>query len=325
MNLTFHPSYKEKENSNIFSNYFNHNKNMRTKSILFPSIFSHFETETNQTEEISPKNEIKIIKLPFYKNIKKELLLKKKQINSLYDINNSIFKQMRTRYNSICYKNFVKGFGKYFFGPFGLVTKRNKHLKEYYLHKSLLNSKIYAGKLEYFDYTSHNTNQVIARENETKKRRLSLSQNLAVVFDKNDMYSVKALTSKRLLNYKKNFVDINRSRYLNSDLHPIKEIPKIISNKNSKNKMKQKKKMQIRLNTYNNFNKNKNEKIIKSKNFSFITETKKNSNNNNIYKNKILKIPKDFVINFKSNKVSKINKKSNLFLTQSTFNSKYND
>ena len=310
MNLTFYPRNNEKENSNIFSNY------LKKKTRLFPSIFSNFETDPNKQEELSKDKNL--IKLPRYRNIKKEILDMKKEINYLYDIKNSIFREMRPRFNSICYKNFVKGFGKYFFGPFGIITKRYKYLKEYYIHKSLLNNKIYAGKLDYYEYTSKKTNVVTARENETKKRRLSLSNNYAVVFDKNDVYSMKAITSKRLVNYKKNFVDINRSRYLNNNLKPIIEIPDIISKKNNKNRLKQRKKMQIRLNTYNNCNKNKNDNKIKRKNFSFITETNKNSEHKDLYKNIFPKIQGDFLIN-KQNNIKRISRKSNLFLTQSNF------
>ena len=179
--------------------------------------------------------------------------------------------------------------------------------------------------MDYYDITSHNSNQVTARENETKKKRLSLSHNLAVVFEKNDIYSMKAITSKRLINYKKNFVDINRKKYLNSGLQTINEIPDIISKKNSKNKLNQKKKLQIRLNTYNTFNKVKNANKIKKKYFSFITQTSNNENNKDSHKDKykIPNIKKDFLINI--NKQGKINRKSNLFLTQNNFNNRSKD
>ena len=151
MNLTYYPNY---------NNY------PKRKRILFPSIFSHFETEVNHPEEISPKKQRSKVYLPSYKNIKDEMLQMKTQMNSFFNIKNTIFKEMRTRYTSICYKNFVKGFAKYFFGPYGYVTKRYKLLKEYYLHKNLINSRIYAGRLDYYDITSSNSNHIKARENE---------------------------------------------------------------------------------------------------------------------------------------------------------------
>ena len=298
MNLTYYPNY---------NNY------SKRKRILFPSIFSHFETEVNHPEEISPKKQRSKVYLPSYKNIKDEMLQMKTQMNSFFNIKNTIFKEMRTRYTSICYKNFVKGFAKYFFGPYGYVTKRYKLLKEYYLHKNLINSRIYAGRLDYYDITSSNSNHIKARENETKKRRLSISSNFAVVFDKNDVCSVKALTSKRLYNYKKNFVDINRKKYISGGLQQINEMPSINAKKESKNKMKLKKKIHLSLNTYNFVNKIKNDK---KKNFSFITEYNKNIDNKQLYKHLTSKSSNKPFINLKFNNTKYLNRKSNLFLTQ---------
>ena len=152
-----------------------------------------------------------------------------------------------------------------------------------------------------------------------KKRRLSLSNNFAVVTGKNDVYSMKALTSKRLYNYKKNFVDINRKKYLIKDLQPIKEIPNI-SKKDDKNKLKKTKKLQIRLNTYNNFSKDKNNSKLKRKAFSFITQNHNNLNHKGLSKSTISKKSKGPLINLKFN-IKNVNKKSYFFLTQNNFNS----
>ena len=304
MNLTF------------YSNYNNYSKRKR---ILFPSIFSHFVTEVNQPEVISQKKQRSKVYLPYYKNIKEEMKKVKTQMNSLFNIKNSIFKQMKTKYTSMCYKNFVKGFAKYFFGPYGYVTKRYKLLKEYYLHKNLINSRIYAGRLDYYDVTSSNSNNVKARENETKKRRLTISSNFAVVFDQNDMYSVKALTSKRLYNYKKNFVDINRKKCFSKDLQQINEISDINPKKENKNKMKLKKKIHLSLNANNILNKINNDK---KKNFSFITEYNKNIDNKRSYKHLTSKSSNKPYINLKFNNTKYINRKSNLFLTQNYINNR---
>ena len=334
MNLTFNQN--NKENSFLNSNYSNYNNNYTNKNSLkkirlFPSIFSHFETESHQIDEILPiKKNTNIIKLPHYRNIREEIIKTRSQISSLFNIKNTIFWQMRTKNNSLCYQNFIKGFAKYFFGPNGIVTKRNKYLKEYYIHKIALNDRIYAGKLFYYDFsTSKHLNQVTARENENKKQRLSLSTNLAVVFGKNDVYSVKALTSKRLLNLKKNFVNINKSIYLsqnNNNLEPINEVPN--NNKNNRNKLNQRKKIKIRLNTYTNnfFKKNNFSNKNKRKTFSFITEMQENLNNNKINNKQLHRstIPKikqnsyNIINNFNNNK--KINRKSFLFSTHNNFN-----
>ena len=301
MNLTFYPGDQGKENTNIFSNYTNYIKSKKRKKLLFPSIFSHFEIEMPHNEDQTPKIKKDKLYLPYYKNIKQELLTMKRQINSLFDVKNTIFKQMRTRYTSITYKNFVRGFAKVFCGPFGLVTKKSKYLKEYYYMKGSLNDKIYAGKLDFYDYTSTNSNQVTARENEVKKRRLSLSTNLAVVFDKHDVYSVKAITSKRLLNYKKNFVDINRKKYLdNNGLQQINEIPDISNSKKvKKNKLSPKKNLKLHLKTVTNLNKIIKGIKTKKENFSFITEPNKTSEFRSSYKNLSSKIPKRHLNKFR--------------------------
>ena len=121
---------------------------------------------------------------------------------------------MRTKANSLCYQNFIKAFATYFFDPFVIVTKRNKYLKESYLKRNTLNDKIYAGKLSYYDLNNYkDLYKVTARINEGKKR-LSLSTNLTDIFSKNDIYTVKAITSGGWINLKKNFLNINKSEYL---------------------------------------------------------------------------------------------------------------
>ena len=159
-------------------------------------------------------------------------------------------------------------------------------MREYYLHKSALNDRIYAGKLAYYDYASHNITKEIKMKNENTKRRLSLSSNLAVVFDKNDVSSMKALTTKKFYNYKKNFVDINRRIYYNSnknkdeeknELQLIRESP---DNKKNNKKMT-KKNLKINLNIYNTFNKIKNANKLKRKYFSFINNYTINKEINN--------------------------------------------
>ena len=317
MKLTFN-------SNNYINSYNNHNKensSIYSNNILFPSIFSHFETEIKNTSDPISRAKSKISKnkvyLPPYKNIKEEISTMKKEIYSLYNVKNSLFQKMHSKYNSIPYKNLVKGLMKYFFGPFGLVTKRNKFLREYYLHKSVLNDRIYAGKLAYYDYASHNTTKEIKMKNENTKRRLSLSLNLAVVFDKNDVSSMKALTTKKFYNYKKNFVDINRRIYYNSnknkdeeknELQLIRESP---DNKKNNKKMT-KKNLKINLNIYNTFNKIKNANKLKGKYFSFINNY---TNNKEINKTTKSKSPKRHIINLK---LANINKKTkSFFLTES--------
>ena len=216
MNLNFYGNCKE----NLYNFYLSTND----KS-LFPSIFSKFETEKNfSRDSLCIKISKNKIFLPKYKNIKQEMAKIKKQFRNLFNIKNTIFKGMMTKKNSTTYQNFIKGFGKYFFGPFGLVTQKNKFLREYYFMNSALNVKIYAGRLEYYDYINK-YNRYKQRQNNSHKHLLSISNNYAVLNDKNDIYSIKAITSNRFFKKRKNFVSLNIQKYRNSITEIKEKVP----------------------------------------------------------------------------------------------------
>ncbi len=325
MNLTF---------SDTGNNSFSANNNR----LLFPSIFSKFETEKNfSRDSLCIKLAKNKIFLPNYKNIKQEMSKVKKQIRNLFDIKNSIFKEMITKKNSTTYQNFIRGFGKYFFGPFGLITQKNKFLKDYYLQNSVLNAKIYAGRLDYYDYINK-YNRFNQRQNNAKKHILSISKNYAVVGDKNDMFIMKALTSSRLYNRRKDFVSLNRQRYRNS----ISEIKEILPNNNNKkvkfiNKTfndkikKYKNKNQsnskgkiikpLYLKTYSNFYNNKKRNIFN--NYKKAVANIKNKYNKMIYSpSNTEKTRTNSNVNIKiKNKNNNNRNSSNFFLTQGSFSS----
>ena len=252
MNLTFYENNKQSKNSSF---------SPLQKMLIFPSIFSKFETEKNFTRDsFCLKLAKSKIFLPNYKNIKQEMDKIKKQFRNYFDIKNTIFKDMLTKKNSTTYQNFIRGFGKYFFGPFGIVTQKNKFLREYYFSRSALNVKIYAGRLEYYDYINK-YNRYLQRKNNANKRLLSISKNYAIVNEKNDLFSMRAMTSKRLVKGKKNYVSLNRQKYRPS-LTEITEIKKFSKFKKKKN---------------NTFNKSFNNKIKDYKT--------KNENNNKLKNN----------------------------------------
>ena len=185
---------------------------------IYPTIFKNFEIDEDKNKDTFYlklyQNKNKIV-LPKYKNISKVLIKSKKQFRNLFNIKNTIFKEILTKDNSITYQNFIHGFGERFFGPFGLITKNNKFLRESYFLNSF-NDKIFAGKLDYYDdeYLIH-FNRYKQRLNNSKKLLLSISKNYAVVNEKNDLYSMKAITSKKLYNKNKNFVSLNKHRNRN--------------------------------------------------------------------------------------------------------------
>ena len=207
MNLTTYEGKKRKER--IKNNYLTSN----LKTTIFPSIFSIFATEKKKKADyLSEQGQKNRIFLPEYRNINIEMDNVKKQIHNLYNIKNSIFKQMITKKNSDTYRNFIMGFAKYFFGPFGLVTREYKYLKDYYFRTKSLNKRIFAGKLEYYNIMNHRS-RFLQRQVNTKKKILSISKNYAVINDKNDLYSMKAITSNRFYNKNKNFISLNKQKH----------------------------------------------------------------------------------------------------------------
>ena len=281
MNLTFYENSKEENNSLSPS----------LRKLKFPSIFSKFETEKNFFRD-TIKNKIF---LPYYKNIEQEIIRVKKQFRNLFNIKHSIFKEMMTKNNSTTYKNFIKGFGKYFFGPFGLVTQKNKLLRDYYFRISALNDKIFAGRLEYYDYMNK-FNRYKQRKNIASKRILSISNNYAVITDKNDIYSIKASFSKRH-SIAKDFISLNRLKCRPS-ISEINEIsPNIININKAMNKtldIKKSKNPKIKssnkfknnpslfIKTFSNFYKNKRRSLFG--NYKTAVSDFKYKNKKNYYK-----------------------------------------
>ena len=224
----------------------------------FPLIFNKFETEKKFFRDLSclDLGQNKIF-LPLYKNINEEMVKIRRQIRSLFNIKSTVFKEMITKKNSITYQNFIHGFGQYFFGPKGIVTRKNKILREYYFKNYDLTDKIFTGKLEYYEDNFHKWNKFNQRQNDAKKKILSLSKNYAVVDGAHDLYSVKAITSKRLINKKKNYVVLNKQRYSNilTEINEKDEISNKINylnflntNYKNKNKIFNKQKVKLKMN-----------------------------------------------------------------------------
>ena len=183
-----------------------------------------------------------------FTNIKKEIKKRSNTLKRYFNIKNSIFKEMQSKYNSLIYQELVNNMGNYFFGPYGKVTEKYKFLRDYYINQDMkmgFNSKILAGTLDYYsllsDYDSYTQ-----RINSTKEQLLFSSRNLAVAKSGFDIIDQSALSNNKLFNKRKNFVDLN-----------IKSIKNLYTNFNSnkstdtlgKNeKKKQIKKIRIKIN-----------------------------------------------------------------------------
>ena len=337
---------------------FENRKNNRISSSLnkciIPSIFSRFDMgdKSYQKDKLYLKLFKNRILLPDYKNLKKEIIEVKTKFRNFFDIKNTIFKDMITKYNSTTYQNFIRGFGKLYFGPFGIVTRKYKFLRDFYF-RDALNDKIFAGKLDYYDKDFIiNFDKYQQNLKESKKKILSLSKNYAIVTDKDDIFSLKAITSKRLYNRKKNFVSLNRQRYkgYKSFLTEINETPerkKKIKSSNSTSKLKYQTKTQnirsrmttpfkqsikspLFLKTSINFNRN----INRFDNFNNSIYNLKGKRNRIIYRpNNTKKFPIDSYTNFNArnknsnknmNNTNSTNISSSIFFTQ-TQTSSFND
>ena len=247
--------------------------NHETKENIYTKI-----NDINNNISFFTKNDISPKKMT---NIKKEMKKRTNAIRRYFNINNSIFKEMVTKQNSLIYQSLVKSMGKYFFGPGGKVTEKYKLLKDYYEEKDLqmnLNNKICAGTLDYFSLIS-TYDSYSQRINSTKQQILFSSSNLSVARSGFDMIDQNAMSKNKLFNKHKNFVNIN-----------IKNIKNFYNNNmNIKTEDKRKKernniiikKLKINMDENNEISKDNNESIN-------INNTNNNSNTkNNIKKNKI--------------------------------------
>ena len=298
----------------------------------FPMIFNNFETDKKFNRDLSciDLDQNKIF-LPLYKNINEEMVKIRRHIRSLFNIKSTVFKEMITKKNSITYQNFIHGFGQYFFGPKGIVTRKCKMLREYYFKNYDLTDKIFTGKLEYYEDNFHKWNKFNQRQNDAKKKILTMSKNYAVVDGDHDLYSVKAITSKRLINKKKNYVILNKQRYSHilteisekdERFNKINYLNFLNTNYKSKNNIFNKKKAKIKMNlpiklkTYRKFYNNNNKNNIYNNYKKNIIDIKNKYQYRKINRN--ISPPKTNSYadtELKGNKVNNSNN-SNIFLTQ---------
>ena len=161
-------------------NFYSERKYAKTEKNFKPNnIFRSFlikENADNSSKHfVFKRREI----LPDYTNIRKKINNHIKEVKSLYNIENTIFKEIKSK-DVIAYNKFAKDMTMYFFGPKGAVTMKNKKLKKYYEKQNRhdrigLNTKIYAGRWEYYEESVGN--KVLNRLEFNKQKRLKTSQN----------------------------------------------------------------------------------------------------------------------------------------------------
>ena len=138
-------------------------------------LFNNFLTKEN-FQKYSFIKEI----MPEYSDIDSQIQKKIVQVRNLYGVD-PIFKEMQSP-NSYAMNLFRKGLKHLFFGRDGIVTKKNAFLKNY--HKSFetkfdINSKIYAGSLDYYDFLSNHDN-FFDRLKNSRRKILEINGNFSI-------------------------------------------------------------------------------------------------------------------------------------------------
>ena len=223
-------------------------------------LFNHFLIKENKDyfsdKKYIPQKEI----MPEYIDINTQIQKKINDIREFYNLI-PIFKDMQSK-NSYVMTIFKKGFKDIFFGPKGIVTRKSSELIRYYKSfesKSNLNSKIYAGSLDYYDYLS-NYNSFFERLKNSRRKMLKINGNFSVAND--NWEKLRAFYDK-----------YQQKRKIKGSL--IQNVSKTNSNYFNKKQLNQK---------------NDNNKII------YKTDTKSKTNNN-FYKRFLKKSQKIFLGN----------------------------
>ena len=170
----------------------NINRNLKEKSSIINNnilgatprkrVFYPFLSDENSNMLNAPYINTK--KNQFFRDLKTT----NKKFHSYFNIKNTIFKKMSNE-KPPAYKKLIQGMKKIFFGPKGLITKKINFLKNIYKKKSNIfnigiNTRIYAGTLDYLDSKDKNT--LSNRLYETKKKFLQRSSNFAIAETDNE-------------------------------------------------------------------------------------------------------------------------------------------
>ena len=175
--------YTERTYSNSINRSINNNY---TSRINFNSLFRNFLVDENVDDSkkffVNKKKEI----LPSYTNIKERIEEGRKDIKSKFNIESTLFREIQLK-DLVSYSNFAKKISQYFFGPNGIITKRNINLKKFHKsrekkQKENFNTKIYAGTWLYLDENPKYT-RFLARLKSNRKKILNIGGNFSTEDD----------------------------------------------------------------------------------------------------------------------------------------------
>ena len=142
--------------------------------------------------------------MPDYSDIESQIKKKIVNVRDLYAID-PLFREMQSK-NSFAMSLFKKGFRQMFFGPKGIVTRKSAELRSY--HKSFeskfdLNTKIFAGSLDYYDYLS-GYNSFFERLKNSRKKMLKINGNFTITNNMQEkMHAAYLEYEKKREKYKK--------------------------------------------------------------------------------------------------------------------------
>ena len=217
--------YTDRDYEFIDNNYFFY----KTARLRLNNIFRSFlikENADNTSKYIrNKKKEI----LPEYSNIKKKFNHHISEIKSYFDIENTIFKEIKSK-DILAYSKFAKDLKAYLFGPKGMITQKNYHLKKYYnsqgMSKIGLNTKIYAGRWEFLE-ENLKYSRYIQRLKSNHKKILNIGGHFSTEEDVghkvHDLYLKRKAKKENKINENRKNLEKNRRRHsLVNDINQLK-------------------------------------------------------------------------------------------------------
>ena len=289
-------------------------------------LFSHFLTKESRINNFSDKKALPLKNdiMPEYSSIRKQINKKIKDVKSFYNIKNSIFKEMQSK-NTFVLNNFRKGFLKHFFGPRGIVTEKNKDLNNFYESLGLkigLNTQIYAGSLDYYDFLSK-YNSYFERLKTSRKSILRMSDNIAIADTALEKMHAIYMENQQKKKLKKNHQTHSKKKintklnkyYSNNKKSPNnskKKMSLLKTDDNSlKNKDNSKKVKKVRIKSVSSI-KTKEENISMNKEIENI-EAKEDIENDEFEKNDIKNFIECYIRPTKSKSTAKLDRNSLVF------------
>ena len=285
--------YKTDRDYKLIENNFDFSKTQR----LAPNnIFRNFLIKENVDKSKKYIRYKKTEVLPEYSNIKKKINNHIKEIKNNFDIKDTIFKEIKSK-DIMAYSKFARNMKILFFGPKGMITQKIPHLKKYYnsqqKEKIGLNTKIYAGRWEYFEDTSR-FSRYLNRLKSNKKKLLKIGGHFSTEEDIahkiHDLYLrkkridnlAKIKEKKRKENIKK-ILEKNRRRFsVNNDINNLNIFTNNIFEYTSIEPIKRKRSFEKKNYSYNKYKMNFTSlpSVFKEKSKdSTINDDDKNNNN----------------------------------------------